>query len=126
MTPHGLILGGTGTGKSHLAENALARAFRKNGVGVLVHTHSGFLPWKHADRTITDPAAFIDTAGKARKCALFIEMADARVGKFDEEFTRLATYARHLGHRCFFIAQLPDMGRELRRPGVRELHGVGQ
>jgi energy-coupling factor transporter ATP-binding protein EcfA2 len=104
MSYHGLFLGETGSGKTTLAR-ACAGVFRRSGIGVLAHIPAGVPPWPEADRCIYEPGRFIETANLARRCAIFIEMADASVSKYNEDFTKLATWARNLGHRCFFIAQ---------------------
>jgi hypothetical protein len=102
---HGIVLGECGSGKSYLCANILAKGFRAAGVGVLAHIPGGTPPWVFSDRCLYDAAAFIELAMRARRCAIFIEMSDAGVSKYDGDFCRLATFSRHLGHRCFFIAQ---------------------
>jgi hypothetical protein len=104
MSFHCLTLGSCGTGKTYFNQR-LAAGFQKAGMGVLALIPQGFPPWPEADRTLYDPAVFLDTAHKARRCALFIEMSDANISRYDNEFIHLATFSRHLGHRCFFIAQ---------------------
>jgi len=104
MSYHVLTLGSCGTGKTYFNQR-LAAGCKKAGLGVLALIPKGFPPWPEADRTIYDPAQFLTTAHKARRCAIFIEMSDAAISRYDEDFIHLATYGRHLGHRCFFIAQ---------------------
>lgn len=104
MSYHGLFLGETGSGKTNLAQ-CVAGGFRRAGLGVLAHIPQGVPPWAAADRCIYDAERFIDTVNRARRCAVFVEMSDASVSKYNDDFIKLATWARNLGHRCFFIAQ---------------------
>jgi hypothetical protein len=104
MSYHGAIFGETGSGKTYLASHKLARAFRAAGVGVLAHVPEGH-HWEAASRVYHDGEKFIPVVNASRRCAVFVEMSDAVVSRHDEDFTRLATWSRNLGHRCFFIAQ---------------------
>lgn len=104
MSYHGLFLGETGSGKTTKAQK-LAAGMRRAGIGVLAHIPEGVPPWPEADRCIYAAERFIATVNAARRCAVFVEMSDASVSKYNEDFVRLATWARNLGHRCFFIAQ---------------------
>ncbi len=104
MSFHGLFLGETGSGKTYKARNSLAATFRKQGVGVLAFVPRGH-SWTEANWQSSDPDRFIRMVNAARRCAVFVEFSDAKVSKFDDDFTELATWTRNLGHRCFFIAQ---------------------
>jgi hypothetical protein len=100
---HGLFLGETGGGKTTKARR-LAAAFGAQGIPVLAYVPEG-AAWPEAARVFHDEARFITTCDAARRCAIFVEMSDAVVSRYNEEFTRLATWYRNLGHRCFFLAQ---------------------
>jgi hypothetical protein len=104
MSYHGLGLGETGSGKTTVMQ-AVAGGFRRAGIGVLAHIPEGVAPWPQADRCVYDPARFIELVNASRRCAVFVEMSDASVSKYNEDFIKLATWTRNLGHRCFFIAQ---------------------
>lgn len=113
---HGLIIGMTESGKSHLAKS-LARSIAALGAGVLV-LHKPNEPWPlpraaHVWQT-ADPERFLAIARRAVSCSAFLEMTDARHGAdpegeqidvYDRRFHALATDSRHNGLQCFFIAQ---------------------
>ncbi len=97
------ILGQGRSGKTTLAKQ-LAAGFRRAGVGVLV-LHLAGDPWEAASWQTDDPDRFSAMFWRARRCACFMEFADAGVEKFAKDFERTATQGRHLGHRMFYIAQ---------------------
>lgn len=105
MTPHGAIIGATGSGKTYYAQRTAA-TFKARGVGVLA-LHKPLEPWPapSADWQTDDPEPFLWKWEHARGCACFMELADALVDKWDERFWRCFTQGRHLGHRCYYISQ---------------------
>jgi hypothetical protein len=90
MSYHGLFLGETGSGKTTRAQG-VAGELRRAGLGVLAHIPAGVPPWPEANRCIYEPARFIETVNASRRCAVFVEMSDASVSKYNEDFTKLAT-----------------------------------
>lgn len=101
--PHGAFIGQTTAGKTYAAQQ-LGAQFRAAGVGVLV-LHKRLEPWACASWQTEDPDRFIAQVKRSRGCAVFMELADAHVGKYDVEFHRLFSEGRHLGHRCFYLSQ---------------------
>lgn len=102
---HEAIIGQTGSGKSHLAKRKAA-GFRRAGIPVMV-MHMDIEPWPaecHSWQS-SDPAEFLRMFWASRGCAVFLEMADAEVNKWDVGFHRCFTKGRHFGHRCFFVSQ---------------------
>jgi hypothetical protein len=104
MSYHNLALGETGSGKTSLMQE-VAGGFRRAGLGVLAHIPAGVPAWPAASRCVYEAERFIDLVNRSRRCAVFMEMSDASVSKYNEDFIKLATWSRNLGHRCFFIAQ---------------------
>ena len=103
MAFHGMFLGETGSGKTFKART-VAGEFRAASVPVLSFIPEGH-HWSEATRNYHDPERFIAMVNASRRCAVFVEFSDASVEKFDVGFSRLATWSRNLGHRCYFIAQ---------------------
>ncbi len=105
MTPHGAIIGATGSGKTHCAQQSAAD-FRAHGIGVLA-LHKPMEPWPAAciDWQTDDPEKFLWKFDRSRQCACFMELADTLVDKWDVRFHRCFTQGRHLGHRCFYVSQ---------------------
>ncbi len=103
--PHAAIIGQTDSGKTY-AGKSLARAFRRAGISTLV-LHKPREPWapEEASWQTADPATFIAKFWRAKRCACFMELADAGVSKWDTEFHRCFSQGRHEGHRCFFMSQ---------------------
>lgn len=103
--PHGCFAGMTASGKTFGAQQ-VAKGFRRAGVGVLVLAKPGEVwPAGTFSRQTWDKDQFLKWVFSARRCACFIEIADADVKKYDERFHKLATEGRHLGHRFYFLAQ---------------------
>ena len=105
--PHRAIIGQTGSGKTFCAQqNALY--FIRREISVLV-LHKEREPWPlPAGARVWqthDPAAFLRMYWKSRRCACFMELADADVSKYDGDFHRCFTQGRHEGHRNFYLSQ---------------------
>lgn len=103
MSFHGLFLGETGSGKTFKARQ-LAATFKASGVPVLALVPPGHA-WTEAAWQTNDVGAFVAKANASRRCALFMEFADADADKFDDGLTRLFTWSRNYGHRAFAICQ---------------------
>lgn len=103
MSYHGLFQGETGSGKTYKARQ-LAATFAEKRVPVLALVPPGHF-WKEATWQTHDVGRFTIKANMSRRCALFIEFSDADADKFDEGITRLFTWSRNYGHRCFAICQ---------------------
>jgi hypothetical protein len=113
---HACIAGITESGKTHLAR-ALARGFMRSWVKTLV-LHKPLEKWGRDEAAwqTSDPEAFLRMFDAARGCAVFMELADADVSKWDDRFHKAFSRGRHLGHRCHFLAQRAAMVH----PAIRE------
>lgn len=113
---HAFIGGMTSCGKTHLAKD-LARQFRHRGVGVIA-LHKADEPWPGVcvNWQTSDVERFMAKYRQCQRVVAFMEMADAEVEKYDDRFHKCATRDRHLGNRCFFIAQRPAAVH----PAIRE------
>jgi len=100
---HGLILGQTLSGKSVLSKR-LARSFKAQGVGVLVHDPVNDPEW-HCDFRTADIDEFLSVYNQSRGCAVFFDEAFDACATHKVEMTKTATRGRHRGHRNFYIAQ---------------------
>lgn len=103
--PHGAIIGMTTSGKTTLGKE-MARGFRSRGIATLV-LHKPREPWP--DNSVSwqtcDPETFLAKFWASRGCAVFMELADGAVSKWDERFQKCFTEGRHEGHRCFYLSQ---------------------
>jgi len=105
MSYHGSFFGRSGTGKTWKARK-LAATFRRSGVPVLALTPPNQeAVWVEANWATADVDRFVARAMASRGCALFMELSDSGTSKYDDRIERLFTFGRHLGHRCFFVAQ---------------------
>ncbi|AHF91609.1 hypothetical protein OPIT5_16665 [Opitutaceae bacterium TAV5] len=102
---HRAIIGGTGSGKTFVAQQ-WAADFRRAGIGTLV-MHKPREPWpaECASWQTPDPERLQAMFWRAKRCAVFMELADAHVNKWDDRFHQCFSEGRHEGHRCFFISQ---------------------
>lgn len=102
---HAAIVGQTGSGKTYAAQSE-AREFIKGDVKTLV-LHKPREPWPRtaASWQTDDPAKYLAMFWRAKRCACFMELADAGVSKWDTEFHKCFSQGRHEGHRCFFLSQ---------------------
>ena len=100
---HRAIIGCVGSGKTFSCQQT-AREFYAAGVGVLV-LHKPREPWPVASWQTDDVERFKRMYWAAKRCACFMELADADVNKYDDDFVRMFTLGRHEGHRNFFISQ---------------------
>jgi hypothetical protein len=100
---HRAIVGGVGSGKTYYCQQT-ARAFKQAGIGVLV-LHKPREPWPAASWQTDDPERFKTIYWKAKRCACFMELADADVSKYDGDFVKMFTLGRHEGNRNFYISQ---------------------
>lgn len=103
--PHRAIIGQTMSGKTHCAKESAA-AYRAHGTGVLA-LHKPREPWPSecVSWQTDDPDRFLRMFWASRRCACFMELADADVGKWDERFHLCFSQGRHEGHRCAYISQ---------------------
>ena len=101
--PHAAIIGQTTSGKTFLGQQ-LAKGFQAAGVGVLV-LHKPREPWPYANWQTSDPERFLAKFWQCQRCAVFMELADNGVSKWDERFHKCFTEGRHNGHRCFYLSQ---------------------
>ena len=100
--PHAAIIGMTTSGKSTLAKR-LCEEFGRAGVATLALTKEGE-PYPAAWQT-TDPEKFLAKFWSSRGCAVFVEMSDGGIDKFDTRFHDLFSKGRHHGHRVFYVSQ---------------------
>lgn len=102
---HVLITGNILTGKTTLAQKLAAR-YQQENINVLVLDPMKDPNWP-ADRVTASPDQFIDLAARIRGASLFVDEAGDFLGKTKEKKKRekLATHARHYGHRTHFITQ---------------------
>jgi hypothetical protein len=105
MELHTASIGGTGSGKTFL-NITKARQYRRDGIGTLI-LHKPREPWpaECASWQTDEPPRFLDMFWRAKRCACFMELADADVDKYDREFHRCFSMGRHEGHRCHYISQ---------------------
>jgi len=105
MLLHHAIIGLTGSGKTFYAQS-LARVHRRAGTDTLV-LHKEREPWPGdaVSWQTSDPEAMLRVFWRSKSCAVFLELADAEVGKYDERFHRCFSMGRHEGHRCYYLAQ---------------------
>ena len=102
---HSTIAGMTQSGKT-FAGMELAKGFRLAGVGTLIlHKPLEIWPASAASWQTDDPEKFLWQFDRSRGCAVFMELSDAAISKFDERFHRCFTTGRHLGHRCHYMTQ---------------------
>lgn len=113
---HTLIVGQSGSGKTHLAKQ-FAKAELKAGRGVLLFDPLGN-PFPCTWRT-ADPDKFLDMVKASKDCLVVIDEAPTICTNLGthKKFEWLATQSRHntavtdqrtkhlFGHRCIFIAQ---------------------
>ncbi|MDR1279502.1 MAG: hypothetical protein LBK99_01600 [Opitutaceae bacterium] len=100
---HRAIIGSTGSGKTFYAQQCLT-AFRRANIGSLV-LHKPLEPWPGASWQTDDVEKFQRMFWASKRCACFMELADAAVDKYDDRFHRCFSMGRHWGHRCFYISQ---------------------
>ncbi|HLP00613.1 MAG TPA: zonular occludens toxin domain-containing protein [Opitutaceae bacterium] len=113
---HATIAGMTESGKT-FAGIELAKGFRAAGVGTLV-LHKPMEQWPAAAASWqTDSIErFLPMFERSRGCAVFMELSDAAVSKYDARVHRCFTAGRHFGHRVHFITQRPATVH----PAIRE------
>lgn len=113
---HATIAGMTQSGKT-FAGIELAKGFRASGVGTLV-LHKPLEPWPAAAASwqTDDIERFLPMFDRARGCAVFMELSDAAVSKYDARVHRCFTAGRHLGHRVHYMTQRPATVH----PAIRE------
>jgi hypothetical protein len=105
MEFHTAVLGLTGSGKTHAAK-CIARSLRRAGWGTIVlhkpgeHWGDDCASWK-----TDDPQRFARQYWRCRNVAAFMELADADVPKYDEEFRAMFTRGRHEGRHNFYLSQ---------------------
>lgn len=106
MSIHGCFFGRTFTGKTHKAQE-VAAGFKRGRVGVLALVPAGEIhKWKECTHWVTDDIdLFCAKVAASRRCAVFIELADADADKFDPRIRAMFTKGRHFGNRFFFVAQ---------------------
>jgi len=113
---HATIAGMTESGKTFGAQ-CLAKGLRAEGVNTLVlHKPMEIWPASAASWQTDDIERFLPMFECNRGCAVFMELSDAAVSKYDERVHRCFTAGRHLGHRVHFITQRPATVH----PAIRE------
>lgn len=100
---HILLLGMTLSGKTYKGK-ALARDYKRNGIGVLVLDPLRDPEWS-ADFITDDPAKFLEVFWNSRGCMAFMDEGGESVGRYDTTMQKTATRGRHHGHVCHYLAQ---------------------
>ena len=113
---HATIAGMTESGKTFGAM-CLAKALRAEGVSTLVlHKPMEIWPADAASWQTDDIERFLPMFDGSRGCAVFMELSDAAVSKYDARVHRCFTAGRHLGHSVHYITQRPATVH----PAIRE------
>ena len=101
---HTLVIGRTGSGKSHLARR-LAQHSRKQRRRVILYDPLGN-PFPCDKRTSSGPE-LLDILEAEKDCSVFVDEAPTICTNLGahRRFEWLATMSRHRGHRVYFLAQ---------------------
>lgn len=102
---HRAIIGMTGSGKTFYAQQTAREFCRARCYTLVLHKPREVWPADCATWQTDDPERFRRMFWAAKRCACFIEMADADVDKYDREFHKMFSQGRHEGHRCFYLSQ---------------------
>lgn len=101
---HTLVIGRTGSGKSHLARK-LAKESSKHKRRVILYDPLGnAFP---CDRRTASGPELLEILKAERDCSVFVDEAPTICTNLGihRQFEWLATMSRHMGHRVYFLAQ---------------------
>lgn len=104
---HELVFGQTGTGKSSLLRYKIIPPAIAAEEEVILFDPFGER-WPDGVWATSDRAAFHKRVWERTEC-LVIHDEVSEAGKVDRALEKLAVQGRHLGHRCIFSAQRPQM-----------------
>lgn len=102
---HTAMLGQTGSGKTFGAQQIAASMIRRGILTLVLHKPDEHWPAASASWQTHDPARFARMYWASRNVACFMELADADVPKFSDEFRKMFTRGRHGGRHNFFLSQ---------------------
>lgn len=121
---HKLILGITGSGKTHLCKT-LAKKYKEAGYGVLVLDPMVDPDWT-CDFKTKNKDEFLHVVKTNKNCKLFIDESGQEIGRYNQEMFFLATQARHWGHISHFISQRAQSVNKTVRDQCSELYAFRQ
>lgn len=110
---HHLIIGQTKSGKTELAKIMAEQWSRQKpiGDGLVMYIDLTGGDWPSLGglaESIPDPDVAIDRLKKTLHQLVIVDESEQSLDKYEKQHNWLATYARHLGHSCVFLAQRPQ------------------